>query len=702
MEALIDGGSPRRGSLGSLSRHPSGSFFNVNPKSASPNNTLSTNNQHNYKDLDRFTRYFVLKTVQVIVQSRIAVDKKVKTDCRPNGNDWFNININDVAEVSDKTKSALEPDGLSVRSNWQVCCEISLKTKDGGRVMLEHWIISNKTNASSSQNSLQSKLNFSQQNQPKANNPVDRTSPVNLTSNINNGSTSAINSPGSTRIRTATFSNTLKTRLNSVDDCTGGINGVGGSCSGAGGDLCLNANNKSIAGSDTFDIKSSTSCYTLSAINHPVLPNTVGDTQLLASPSACSLVPNSSSSAHHQISAAGNNVNSQTNCTRSYGSSSIYTIYNRMSLLLKTIMTTTHIVPAYSLAARTSLSDSCVICYRVYCNSGSSQRFRTNQGVTRGSLEDINDNISGSPGKRCSSSSSSLGSLNIRQFVGPDELEHFCPIFRLGYIKTEVNELEVSLCYRTDVRNTVNWAKNTQINGLFGKAADEDCITAAKQLLAGREHMQHEAIVNSLDGLDSNKNEFCSQDKHAAQSDRSDEPLRPAFADIEQQRTELDCQDDELAPILPIFEKLLDISQSNTDFNERNQAQDYASVKLSETGLKGQGKRSDTKTEPIQVPSGRTPRFKQPDMQQNLSCGSTPKSLTDSFVFVDLNPPFASEEHNDINSFFHGPAPSFTNGSDSLKDVEELTSQLAKIEANASQIDDFVNNICVSEDEENE
>lgn len=703
MDTLLEGSSPRRGSLSSLSRHPSGSFSHGNTKSASPNNTLTSINPNIYKDLDRFTRYFILKTIQVIVQSRSAENTKTKTDCKPNGNDWFNINITDVPEVSDRTKSALETDSLSIRTNWQVCCEISLKTKDGGRIVLEHWIISNKSNSSSSQSSLQTKLNFHSQAQTRAGVIVDRTSPVNLSNNANNiGSMSAINSPGSTRLRTATFSNSMRTRLNSVDDCISNNNGptLGGISGSSNGDPCQATNkSSSFATGDNYDFKSSTSCYTLSAINQPTING--GDAQLVTSPSTFSLVPNHSNSVQNPNNLTSTAINSQPHGARSSGSSSIYTIYNKMSLLLKTIMTTTHIVPAYGLAATISSSDSCVICYRVYSNSGLNHRTKNNQGTTRSSLEDINDNVSGSPGKRCSSSNSSIGSLNIRQFVDTNELEHFCPLFKLGSVKTDVNELDVSLCYRTDVRNTINWAKDSQTNGSFGKILDEDCITAAKQLLAGREQAHYGAITGDIDGLDTNENELFSQDKHAAGPDQFDQPLKPAFANSEQQIIELEDQDANLIPIQPIFEKLLDKSQIFSNFEDCNQRQSE-SLKLIEKDLKGQRKRIESKTEPIQVPLGRTTRVKQSDVYQNLSSGSTPKSLIDSFVFVDLNPPFASEEQNDINSFFHGPAPAFSNGSESLKDVEELTSQLAKIEANASQIDDFVNNICVSEDEENE
>jgi len=42
-----------------------------------------------------------------------------------------------------------------------------------------------------------------------------------------------------------------------------------------------------------------------------------------------------------------------------------YTVYNRMGLLLKSLLTVTRVTPAYKLSRRQS-PDSYVICYRIY------------------------------------------------------------------------------------------------------------------------------------------------------------------------------------------------------------------------------------------------------------------------------------------------------------------------------------------------
>lgn len=676
MDTILDGGSPRRGSLNSLHRQSSGSFSNTSRLAASLQASNNNNLSNLYKDLDKFTRYFIIKTVQVIVQSRIGESKRIKTDCKPNGNDWFNINITDIAEVSERTKAALDSDGLSIKTNWRVCCEISLKTNDGGAVVLEHWIISNKSNFNSSQNHLQTKLN----NAAKSNQSCLRTGHLS-TSNNSNSPLSAVNS---STTRVSPFSNKMRSRLNSINDCSGD--------SFTANKLLVGANN------ENFDIKSSTSCFSLatSSANHTIDNNST--TIITASPSTTSLSNNQT----HGHSTANNNSTYYQANSKTSAISSIYTIYNRMSLLLKTLMTTTHIVPAYRLASRSSQTDSCVICYRVYTSPSSYQK-PTNPMSAKGSIEDISYNNFNpeSPNRRSSSSNSSFGSINIKDFVSTDELDHFCPILKLGSVKTDVNELEVSLCYRTDVKNSNHLMRSPRLrDNMYNKIMDEECITAAKQLLAGNEslnqHQQHERSDSITNGTNNNQ-ELGRNDA----LDYIDQPLRPAFATKDSKTTDKNSQDPNLVIVEPAFEGLLQLnnSKSHEDLPDIAANSIDRPRKTKNQDLSQQPKSMNAQSEPIQVPTG-SQRSKHVDLGQNLSSSSTPRSLTDSFVFVDLNPPFASDEQNDINSFFHGPSPAFSNGFDCLKDVDELTSQLADIEANASQLDEFVDNICVSEDEE--
>lgn len=95
------------------------------------------------------------------------------------------------------------------------------------------------------------------------------------------------------------------------------------------------------------------------------------------------------------------------------------------------------------------------------------------------------------------------------------------------------------------------------------------------------------------------------------------------------------------------------------------------------------------KTEPITIPENKSNSSPQVYSTSN-----------ESFVFVELNTPFASDE-NPLNSFFCGPAPTFLNNQESsTDDIFELSQQLAELEYHASQIDSFVESVCIEESEE--
>ncbi|EDO39823.1 predicted protein, partial [Nematostella vectensis] len=78
------------------------------------------------KDLQKFLKFLSLKTVQVIVQSRLG--DKVHTRSKPNamGQDWFNLAIDDIPEITDETKKAMS--GRLTSVDVPMCIEISLKT----------------------------------------------------------------------------------------------------------------------------------------------------------------------------------------------------------------------------------------------------------------------------------------------------------------------------------------------------------------------------------------------------------------------------------------------------------------------------------------------------------------------------------------------------------------------------------------------
>ncbi|XP_056647844.1 autophagy-related protein 13 [Diorhabda sublineata] len=92
------------------------------------------------RELDKFTKFLALKCTQIIVQSRLG--EKVSTNCRPQttGTDWFNLNISDLPDVLAETKRVLNGEILS--SKLPLCVEISLRTSEGDRMVLENWCLS--------------------------------------------------------------------------------------------------------------------------------------------------------------------------------------------------------------------------------------------------------------------------------------------------------------------------------------------------------------------------------------------------------------------------------------------------------------------------------------------------------------------------------------------------------------------------------
>uniref|UniRef100_A0A663LVK0 Autophagy-related protein 13 n=2 Tax=Athene cunicularia TaxID=194338 RepID=A0A663LVK0_ATHCN len=91
------------------------------------------------KDLDKFIKFFALKTVQVIVQARLGEKICTRSSSSPTGSDWFNLAIKDIPEVTHEAKKALA--GQLPAVGRSMCVEISLKTSEGDSMELEIWCL---------------------------------------------------------------------------------------------------------------------------------------------------------------------------------------------------------------------------------------------------------------------------------------------------------------------------------------------------------------------------------------------------------------------------------------------------------------------------------------------------------------------------------------------------------------------------------
>uniref|UniRef100_A0A2K6BAF7 Autophagy-related protein 13 n=1 Tax=Macaca nemestrina TaxID=9545 RepID=A0A2K6BAF7_MACNE len=85
-------------------------------------------NSQDRKDLDKFIKFFALKTVQVIVQARLGEKICTRSSSSPTGSDWFNLAIKDIPEVTHEAKKALA--GQLPAVGRSMCVEISLKTSE--------------------------------------------------------------------------------------------------------------------------------------------------------------------------------------------------------------------------------------------------------------------------------------------------------------------------------------------------------------------------------------------------------------------------------------------------------------------------------------------------------------------------------------------------------------------------------------------
>lgn len=96
-------------------------------------------NSQDRKDLDKFIKFFALKTVQAIVQARLGEKICTRSSSSPTGSDWFNLAIKDIPEVTHEAKKALA--GQLPAVGRSMCVEISLKTSEGDSMELEIWCL---------------------------------------------------------------------------------------------------------------------------------------------------------------------------------------------------------------------------------------------------------------------------------------------------------------------------------------------------------------------------------------------------------------------------------------------------------------------------------------------------------------------------------------------------------------------------------
>ncbi|CAL1287461.1 unnamed protein product [Larinioides sclopetarius] len=94
-------------------------------------------------ELEKYIKFLVFKMSQVIVQSRFGEKNHSRPSRRSSLHDWFNLAIEDNAEIQAKAKEAISK--VQLLKDFCICTEILLKTADGDTLVLETWSLSMNT-----------------------------------------------------------------------------------------------------------------------------------------------------------------------------------------------------------------------------------------------------------------------------------------------------------------------------------------------------------------------------------------------------------------------------------------------------------------------------------------------------------------------------------------------------------------------------
>lgn len=97
--------------------------------------------RYDKESLLQYTKHFIRKAVQIIVQSRLGEKKPTKSRIHANNSDWFNLSIKDLAQIIQMTKSTFGSAETIINLGSPFCIEISLKTPENQTMILETWCI---------------------------------------------------------------------------------------------------------------------------------------------------------------------------------------------------------------------------------------------------------------------------------------------------------------------------------------------------------------------------------------------------------------------------------------------------------------------------------------------------------------------------------------------------------------------------------
>jgi len=93
------------------------------------------------KDLEKYLRYFVYKSAQIIVNSRLGERVSLPSKQFATGADWFNLTIQDDSDILSEVKRIYPGSGGGLAGGDVVCFETLLQTRSGSAMLLEVWTV---------------------------------------------------------------------------------------------------------------------------------------------------------------------------------------------------------------------------------------------------------------------------------------------------------------------------------------------------------------------------------------------------------------------------------------------------------------------------------------------------------------------------------------------------------------------------------
>ena len=107
------------------------------------------------REVEKYIKFFALKSLQCVVQSRLGLKEKTKCNPKAMGLDWFNLSLENSDANNILQNNIRETMGKKIPGLLQpVCLDIILKTSDAKYTVLEAWQISTdpETNEPKSKN----------------------------------------------------------------------------------------------------------------------------------------------------------------------------------------------------------------------------------------------------------------------------------------------------------------------------------------------------------------------------------------------------------------------------------------------------------------------------------------------------------------------------------------------------------------------